>query len=180
MSVGVGTYDLVAIPVAVVHNGASRHGAAQVVVHFATQSASGRPLGKVTAVPVDLGPGETLPVAADCTDACTGAAHASATVTVGIWVSTAGPTVTASPARYLCHGCGAGHAHGDVTATLSAALSGGAAVTAFAVCTSKRGAILGGGSAALVWPGGAGVAVDVPVIVNSPPAGCAVGASTGW
>src|SRR5207245_1709459 len=73
LSTGVGTWQLVTIPVAMLRNDAERHGAEEVVVHFTTQSSSGRTLGSLDSGAVNLVPGETLPVAADCTDGCNAA-----------------------------------------------------------------------------------------------------------
>jgi hypothetical protein len=177
LGVGVGAYDLVAVPVAIVHNAAARHGAAMVVVHFTTSGPSGT--HSLDSIPVNLAPGETLPVTADCTDACTGANNAVATLTVGTWVPTSGATLRSSGVGYQCGGCGS-HAHGDVTGTLEAILGNGAAVEAFASCSTATGAIVGGGSQELVWPGTPSRGVDVPVIVSAQPQSCMLGASTGW
>src|SRR5207237_423219 len=45
VTTGVGTWQLVTIPVALLHNDATRHGAEEVVVHFSTRSAAGRARG---------------------------------------------------------------------------------------------------------------------------------------
>ena len=74
-----GTFDLAAIPVANLKNDAKYHGAASVMVHFVTHR-TGRTLGSLDSVAVNLGPGETLAVTADCTDACDGATSVTATV----------------------------------------------------------------------------------------------------
>ncbi len=179
-STGVGAFDLVAIPVAVLHNQATHHGAAQVVVHFAT-TRSGARLGSLDSVPVNLGPGETLAVTADCTDACTGASSATATVSVGAWVDAPGVTLSAGPAAYRCETCRPGRGHGDVTGTVRVGHLGlGAAVVLFAMCANGGGGIIGGGSVPAVWPGTTSLAVDVPVLVSARPARCSLGASTGW
>jgi hypothetical protein len=180
-TIGIGTFDLVAFPVVVLHNNARRHGAEQVVVHFATAARDGRPMGSLDSVPVNLAPGQTLPVTADCTDACTSAAKATATLSVGGWVTSSGTIVSAGPVTYTCDvGCGGGQSRGDATATLTAPLGAGATVEVFAACSSRGGTILGGGYIELVWPGGSSVAVDVPTILRQPAVGCTVGASTGW
>jgi hypothetical protein len=178
---GVGTFDLATIPVAVLHNTASRHGAAMVVVHFVTHRSDGRTLGSLDSVPVNLGPGETLAVTADCTDACVNASGTAATIAVGAWVSKPGVALAAGPAAYRCGNCGSGHGHGDTTGSITAAhLADGAAVVVFASCVGADGSIVGGGSEEIVWPGGTALNVDVPVLVNSAPAACQLGASTGW
>ena len=177
---GVGTYLLAAIPVAVIHNDAHAHAATGVIVHFSTHR-GGAQLGSLDAVPVNLLAGETLAVAANCTDACNNASGADATVTVGRWREVPGVSVSAAGASYQCGTCRGGHGYGHVSGTLSAAgLGSNAAVVAFAVCRDAGGAILGGGSAQLVWPGGPSLAVEVSVVVNDLPATCELGASTGW
>jgi hypothetical protein len=178
---GVGTFDLAAFPVANLKNNASHHGAAMVVAHFVTHK-PGRTLGTLESVAVNLGPGETLAVSADCTDACDGATSVSVTVTVGSWPADVGAIFTTTAAAYSCSPCRADHGFGDVKGTLkpSASLVTGSAVVAFAVCRNARGVILGGGSEEVVWPGGAGFAADVPVVLNAAPSSCALGASTGW
>ena len=45
----------------------------------------GEPWDRSSRSPVNLGPGETLAVSADCTDACDGATSVSVTVSVGSW-----------------------------------------------------------------------------------------------
>ncbi len=178
---GVGTFDLATIPVALLHNTASRHGASMVVVHFVTHRSDGRTLGSLDSVPVNLGPGETLAVTADCTDACVDASGTAATVAVGAWVGKPGISLAAGPAAYLCSNCGSGHGHGDTTGSITAPhLADGAAVVVFASCVVADGSIVGGGSEEIVWPGGPSLTVDVPVLVNSAPATCQLGASTGW
>ena len=181
VSVGVGTFDLAAIPVATLRNNARFHGAASVMVHFVTHR-SGRTLGSLDSVPINLAPGQTLAVTADCTDACDGATGVTATVTVASWPTGIGPVFTTIPASYSCGPCHAGHGYGDAHGTLmpSATIGAGSPVVGFAVCRSAAGAILGGGSEQFVWPGGAGLAVVVPVVVDARPATCSLGASTGW
>jgi hypothetical protein len=151
------------------------------VVHFVTRRA-GRTLGSLDSVAVDLGPGETLSVTADCTDACNGATSVAAIVQVGSWTTTIGPIFTTAPAAYACHPCRAGHGYGDVKATLtpSSAVSAGVAVVGFAVCQNRAGVILGGGSEQFVWQAGPSLSADIPVVLNAAPTSCAVGASTGW
>jgi hypothetical protein len=181
LGIGVGTFDLAAIPVARLKNEARFHGAVSVIVHFVTHRA-GRTLGSLDSVAVDLGPGETLSVTADCTDACNGATSVAATVQVGSWRTSIGPIFTTAPAAYACHPCRAGHGYGEVKATLtpSTAVSAGVAVVGFAVCQNKAGVILGGGSEQFVWQAGSSLSADIPVVLNAAPASCAVGASTGW
>jgi hypothetical protein len=181
LGLGIGTFDLAAIPVARLKNEATFHGAAGVVVHFVTHR-SGHALGSLESVPVNLAPGETLAVTGDCTDACNGATSVVATVTVGSWPTDIGPAFTTAPAAYSCAPCRHGHGYGNVVATLtpSASLSPGVAVVGFAVCENKAGVILGGGSEQFVWQTGSTLSANVPVVLNAAPSSCALGASTGW
>jgi hypothetical protein len=178
---GVGTFDLAAIPVAELKNEAKFHGAASVIVHFVTHR-SGDNLGSLESVAVNLAPGETLAVTADCTDACNGATSVSATVEVGSWPTAIGAVFTTASARYSCQPCHSAHGFGEVKGTLtpSSTIAAGQAVVAFAVCRNRAGAILGGGSEEFVWQSGATLSADVPVVVNAAPASCSLGASTGW
>jgi hypothetical protein len=181
LGIGIGTFDLAAIPVARLKNEARFHGAVSVVVHFVTRR-SGRTLGSLDSVAVDLGPGESLSVTADCTDACNGATGVAATVNVRSWTTSIGPIFTTAPAAYTCHPCRAGHGYGEVRATLvpSSAVSAGVAVVGFAVCQNRAGVILGGGSEQFVWQAGSSLSADIPVVLNAAPASCSIGASTGW
>ena len=180
---GVGAWQLVAIPVALLRNDAHRHGAEEVVVHFTTHSPSGA-TGSLSSTAVDLAPGETLPVAADCTDGCNNATSTDVSVSVGLWTPAVGPSFSAGPAAYACGSgaCGGGHGQGSATApvTATSSLAEGVAVAAFAACTNAAGAIVGAGVTTTSWPGGTTATVKVPVIVNSAPAACSVGASTSW
>jgi len=183
VATGVGTWQLATIPVAVLHNDAARHGAEEVVVHYSTRSPSGRPLGKLDSQAVNLAPGETLPVAGDCTDACNSAGSVGVTVTIGLWTATYGASFTAAGAAYRCGAgaCGGGHGQGYVTGTLTTSgVRQGAAVATFAACSGPAGAIVGGGVAQTQWQGGSTAPVEVPVLVNRAPATCRLGASTGW
>jgi hypothetical protein len=181
LATGVGTFDLAAFPVADLKNNASYHGAASVVAHFVTHRA-GRTLGSLQTIPVNLGPGETLAVTAECVDACNGATSVAVTVTVGSWPTGIGPLFVSAAAPYSCNPCRSGHGFGDVKGTLkpSSALGSGNPVVGYAVCRNPAGAILGGGTEQFVWQSGTTLAVDVPVVLNAAPASCALGASTGW
>lgn len=178
---GVGTFDLAAIPVADLKNGAKYHGAASVVAHFVTHR-SGRTLGSLESVPVNLAPGETLAVTADCTDACDGATSVTVTVSVGSWPTSIGAVFATIAASYSCGTCHSGHGFGNVKGTLqpSSMLAPGDPVVGFAVCRNKGGAILGGGSEQFVWQSATSLSVDIPVVLNAAPSSCVLGASTGW
>jgi len=115
---GVGTFDLAAIPVAELKNDAKFHGAASVIVHFVTHRSGGN-LGSLESVAVNLAPGETLAVTADCTDACNGATSVSATVEVGSWPTAIGAVFTTASARYSCQPCHSAHGFGEVKGTLT-------------------------------------------------------------
>ena len=181
LAAGVGTFALAAIPVARLRNDAAFHGAASVVAHFVTHR-SGRSLGSLDSVPVNLGPGEALDVTADCTDACNGATSVSVTVTTGSWPLSFGAVFATVPAAYSCHPCRAGHGYGDVRGTLAAstAIASGQAVVGFAACRNRAGMIIGGGSEELVWAGGSSFNVDIPVVVSAAPSACSLGASAAW
>jgi hypothetical protein len=182
VGVGVGTFDLAAIPVARIKNEARYHGAASVVVHFVTHRA-GHTLGSLDSeAAVNLAPGETLAVTGDCTDACNGATGVVATVSVASWPTSIGPIFTTASATYACQQCHASHGYGSVKGTLrpSTPVSAGVAVVGFAVCESSAGVIVGGGSEQFIWQAGPSLAVEVPVVLNAAPASCAIGASTGW
>jgi hypothetical protein len=182
LGVGVGTFDLAAIPVARIKNEAKYHGAASVVVHFVTHRA-GHTLGSLDSVAaVNLAPGETLAVTGDCTDACNSATSVDATVTVGSWPTTIGPTFPALSATYSCQPCHSAHGYGNVKGTLTPSdpVSAGVAVVSYAVCENAAGTILGGGYEEAVWQAGSTLSADVPVVLNAGPATCAIGASTGW
>jgi hypothetical protein len=182
VTTGVGAWQLVAIPVAVLHNNAAHHGAAAVVVHFTTH-ANGGTLGSLDSEAVNLAPGETLPVAADCTDGCNDATSTDATVSVGNWTTSSGASVTTAAGTYQCGtgACGGGHGQGSVSGSLAATrLAADTSIVAFAACTDAGGAIVGAGVTQSVWPGGTTATVRVPVIVNANPTGCQLGASAGW
>lgn len=181
LATGVGTFDLAAIPVANLKNNASYHGAASVVAHFVTHR-SGGSLGSLESVPVNLAPGETLAVTADCTDACNGATSVSVTLTVGSWPTSIGAVFTTAAAAYSCAPCHSGHGFGEVKGTLqpSSSLASGDPVVGFAICRNKAGAILGGGSEQFVWQDATSLSVDVPVVLNAAPNSCVLSASTGW
>ena len=181
LGIGIGTFDLAAIPVARLKNDARYHGAASVVVHFVTHR-GGHVLGSLDLIAVNLGPGETLAVSGDCTDACNGATGVAATVTVGSWPTSIGPVFATAPAAYACQTCHSAHGYGSVKAVLmpSTPVSAGVAVVGFAVCQNGAGVIVGGGSEQFIWQAGSRLAAEVPVVLDAAPASCALGASTGW
>jgi hypothetical protein len=181
LGLGIGTFDLAAFPVASLKNEAKYHGAAGVIVHFVTHR-DGRTLGSLESLAVNLAPGETLAVSADCTDACNHATSVVATVSVGSWPTSIGPIFPTEAAAYSCHPCHSANGYGNVTGTItpSSALASGEAVVGFAVCENKAGAILGGGFEEFIWQSGSTLSANVPVVLNAAPSSCALGASTGW
>lgn len=171
LGTGVGSYMLVAVPVAILHNAATAHVAMHVLVHFTVTGGSRGPFG-IDAQVVSLAPGETLAVAADCTDTCNHANETQVSVTVGSWVSGGRRTLTVTGAAYSCGGGCGGHQNGDVLGTVSGAVSAGATVYSVAVCTNSGGTIIGGGSSQITWGGGATQPIDVSVILSANPARC--------
>ena len=183
VTTGVGSWQLIAIPVAVLKNNATRHGAATVVVHFTTHGPGGGTLGSLDSEAVNLAPGETLPVAADCTDGCNGATRTDVTVNVGSWTTSSGPSFTTTAGGYQCGAgaCGGGHGQGSVSGPIAVTqLAADVSIVAYAVCTDGGGGVIGAGVTQTVWPGGTSAKVTVPVIVNGNPAACQLGASAGW
>jgi hypothetical protein len=177
---GIGAYMLLAVPVVVLHNDASRHGATEVVVHFTTHRANGTTLGSLDSLAVNIGPGESLPVTGNCTDGCNNAAKTDVAVSVGAWVNTIGAVLTPGAATF-CASCGGSRAQGNVMGSLSATSVGsGTPVAVFAACQDAGGAIIGGGSRVIIWPGGPSAMVDVPVVLSGTPGTCRLGGSTGW
>jgi hypothetical protein len=181
LATGVGTFDLAAYPIAVLKNNARYHSAASVVAHFVTHR-SGRTLGSLESVQVNLAPGETLAVTAECVDACDRATSVAVTTSVITWPTTTGAVFATAAAPYSCSPCRAGHGFGNVNGTLtpSSALASGSPVVGFAVCRTHAGVILGGGTEEFVWQSATTLTVDVPVVLNAAPASCSLGASTGW
>jgi hypothetical protein len=179
LATGVGTWQLVAVPVAVIHNAATRSIATGVFVHL-TPTRGGRPLTPLLTPAVTLSPGQTLVVAANCTDTCIGADGASATVTPGAWAVQPGAPLSATAGTVRCTVSCLGHGQWDVPVTVGGpALVKNEQVDLFASCANAAGSIIGGGQRTLLWPQAGGTLdLDVPVIVNTPPASCQVGATT--
>ena len=169
---GFGSYDLQVYPVAVLHNEASAHIAAGVVVNFTVRFRGGA--YSLASEPVSLAPGETLAVTALCTDSCEGATSTDVSVTVGGWQAGERTVISATAATYACGSPCAGSVgyEGDVSATLSGQVASGTLVSVSATCEDGTGAIVGGGLLQTVWPGGGSTAASVPVLVSAPPALC--------
>jgi hypothetical protein len=166
-STGVGTWQLIAVPVAIIHNAAGRTGVSGVVVDSPA---------------ISLSPGESLVVTSyQCTDfPCYTADGVTAAISPGTWGALPGAQPTATTTGYTCtRGC-TGHGQWDVSISVAGPdLLRNEQVDLFASCSNAAGAIIGGGSRQLLWPqAGGALTLDVPVIVSSPPASCQVGATT--
>jgi hypothetical protein len=174
---GVGVYQLISVPVVIIQNQAVAHSAMGVVVHL-TVTRGGRPQDSTDASAVDLAPQESIAVAGDCTDTCTGADGVSATITVGSWGEVKqAPTIKATGTAVSGAG---GRGQGDVSATLSATgITKGALISGFAACYSPAGTIVGGGSSTFSWAGTPSQSATIPVIVSSAVARCDVYAAIG-
>ena len=178
---GVGTWQLVAVPVAILHNVATHTGVSGVIVHF-TLTRGGKAINSLDSPAITLYPGETLVVTSyQCTDyPCYTADGVSVAVTPGTWGALPGTAPTAATAAFTCtRSCG-GHGQWDVPITVGGSvLLQNERVDIFASCSNAAGMIIGGGSRQLLWPqAGGSLNLDVPVIVNSSPASCQVGATT--
>jgi hypothetical protein len=178
---GVGTWQLVAVPVAVLHNVAAHTGVSGVVVHF-TLTRAGKAISSLDSPAVTLYPDETLVVTSyQCTDyPCYTADGVAVTVAPGTWGALPGAAPATTTAPFTCtRGCG-GHGQWDVPISVGGAvLLQHEQVDLFASCKNAAGTIIGGGSRQLLWPqAGGSLNLEVPVIVNSPPASCQVGATT--
>ena len=175
---GVGSYELQAEPVAILHNLAANHTALGVVVDFTVYSPSGTH-ALDSSPDVSLFPDQTLAVAALCTDMCDNATSTAVAVTVGSWAQGGGSALTASSPVYTCVdsgdalGCAAG---GDSQGTVSGTVSGTAQtfeqIELTGVCTSAAGVIVDSGTVATVWPGGASATMTVSVLGSPRPATC--------
>ena len=181
LSTGVGTWELIAVPAAVIHNAASHTGVSGVVVHF-TLTKGGKPLNALESPQLTLYPGQTLVVTSyQCTDyPCYTADSVAVTVTSGTWTALPGAPLTATGGAFTCTKSCTGHGQWDVPITVgSPNLLANEQVAIFASCANAAGTIIGGGSRQLLWPQvGGSLNLDVPVIVNGPPASCQVGATT--
>jgi hypothetical protein len=186
VSDGLGVYQAVVVPVAVLHNSATRTGVIGLVVHF-VPTLGGRPLTPLDSPAVTLYPGQTLAVTADCTDTCnnTGTARdpdgLTVTVGTGTWTPLPGRALTAGPVSFSCKsGCSGGHGQWDVATSVSSPeLAQGTRIDLFTWCTNGAGAIVGGNPpSVLQWPQSGGtLSLTLHAILSAPPARCVVGAS---
>jgi hypothetical protein len=181
VSTGVGTWQLVAVPVAIIHNVATRTGVSGVIVHF-TLMKGAKALNALESPQLTLYPGQTLVVTSyQCTDyPCYTADSVAVTVTPGTWAALPGAPLTATGGAFKCTRSCSGHGQWDVPITVgSSQLLANEQVDIFASCSNAAGTIIGGGSRQLLWPqAGGSLNLAVPVIVNSAPASCQVGATT--
>jgi hypothetical protein len=178
LSSGVGTYQLITVPAAVIRSAATRTGISGLVVHFVPTS-RGRPLTPLDSPALTLYPGESLPVTQICTDTCLNADAVTVTLTGGTWAPIPGSALTAGHAAATCASSCRGHGQWDVTATVgNPELPLNTLVDMFAACFDGAGAIIGGGMRQVTWPqAGGSVALKVASILNAPPVTCQVGAS---
>lgn len=186
VSKGIGVYQAVVVPVAVLHNAAARTGVSGLIVHF-VPTRGGRALTPLDSPAVTLYPGETLAVTADCTDTCNSTGTAPdpdglrVTVAAGTWTPLPGNALTAAAAGFACKsGCGGGHGQWDVGITIgSPELSQGTRVDLFTWCTDAGGVVLGGNPPSVVlWPQPGGtLSLTLHAILTGPPRTCHVAAS---
>ena len=186
VATGIGVYQAVVVPVAVLHNAATRTGISGVSVQFVL-SRGGRALAPLESPAVTLYPGQTLAVTADCTDACNNQGtirppdSVAVTITGGTWAPLPGSPLTATGIGLSCiSGCGGGQGQWDVSTTLgSPELAQGTRVDIFTWCTDAAGAITGGNPPSVVqWPQqGGSLSLTLHAILRVPPTSCQVGAS---
>lgn len=168
---GVGSYMLEAVPVAILKNVATRHTATGVKTHF-TVSSGGRSPQKLEGQVISLSPGETLAVAAQCTDTCNGADTVDVQVEVGGWAPGARTTLATSAVAFACGSGCAGSTYGKVTGVVTGTLAANTGVYVVADCTDGSGTIIGGNSTLTQWAGGASQPVEVNVLLRAPAARC--------
>jgi hypothetical protein len=178
VATGVGVYELTTIPVAVVHNLATRSAATSVQVRFAVLNSAGKPIGGADANIPFIAPGQTTGIAARIEQSGSGL-RATATVLGAQWIA-ANPTppLTVDGTGYTCGTCRPGPGYGTAAGTLHAAVGVTvSSVTLTAVCYAGD-AITGGDTSpetvtALPKP------VQEPVIISAVPTRCDMYASPG-
>ncbi len=181
VTTGVGTWQLVAVPVAVIHNAATRTGVSGVIVHFTLMRGT-KALNALESPQLTLYPGQTLVVTSyQCTDyPCYTANSVAVTVTPGTWAALPGAPLVAVGGAFTCTRSCSGHGQWDVPIHVGApTLLANEQVDIFASCSNAAGRIIGGGSRELLWPQAGGTLdLTIPVIVNAAPTTCQVGATT--
>lgn len=171
VKVGVGSYMLVAVPVVILHNAAAHHVAVGVKTHFSVTAGNGQVL-PLEGPLVSLAPGETLAVAANCTDTCNRAQTTDVKLEVTSWEPGTRATITTSAVAFACGSGCQGSTYGKVTGTLAGTVPSGRAVYVSADCTDASGAIIGGGSTQATWPGGPTSPAEINVILRASAAHC--------
>lgn len=167
---GVGSYQLTTIPVAVVYNRAAAHDALSLRIHFVVLDATDRP----TSVDADL---PRLPAGASAAVAARvelGGARglASVSVDVGAWAPALPPaSVRVDQVAYRCETAGCSGV-GTVTGVLRGPGVAAGPLLITAVCLDGGGTVVGGGSQERTATAAPSLGVELPVIVNRPPAHC--------
>jgi hypothetical protein len=168
-------WGVIVFPVAVVVNQARYHTALGVSVTFTTKTASGSTNPPLSSVLVNLAPGQTMALAADCTRGCPGTVSATATVQVSSYAPAAASAFAIVPvAGTLATDVGGTPGVGDVTGTLTDPLFTAAMpIAASAVCFGPDQGILGGGMVTTLWGSAAADPnISVSVVYPRTPASC--------
>lgn len=178
VATGIGVYELTTIPVALVHNAATRHAATQVTVRFAVLNSAGKPIGGADAVIPTVAPGQTMGIAARIEQSGSGL-RATASVIGAQWMD-AGPVapLTVGGVTYQCGTCRPGAGYGTAVGTMRAAPGITVSdVTLTAVC--YVGAAITGGVTSTDTVTTLPKQVQVPVIISNVPDRCEIYASPG-
>ena len=180
---GLGIYFLETVPVAVIHNQASRHAAIGVEVDFTLLDHSGRPLDTVTSDPADLLPGQTAVVAANCNSTCTAATTAGAVIKVADWQENSAIPVLSVTGPTYRRDNGSKAGQGFVSGALQGPPSGAQTHLVVAAACYVGSDIVGGGERYPVsWTPNsiaAGTPLEVGVIVSRQPTSCTLNALPG-
>jgi hypothetical protein len=170
---GVGMWGVIVFPVAIIQNQAKYHTAVGVSVTFTTETASGSTNPPLSSVDVNLAPGQTMALAADCTRGCPGTVSTTATVQVESYAVQTDFAIAPVPGS-LATDVGGTLGVGDVTGTLSdPGLTTGAPMATSAACFDSQQDIIGGGTTIATWSGaGADANIDVAVIYPRIPVSC--------
>lgn len=173
LQTGIGWFDLVTYPVAVVKNESTDHTAVGVIATFTT-SLNGRNFAStLQSYSVDIPPQATVALDADCTDGCNEATATQATVAATSWgAADLAPLLTVAGVSIQCSHCG-GHGYANVLGTVTGlGLPAQEPLVVFSECESGT-AIVGGGFIQVAWShAGGSQAVTVPVIISATPTAC--------
>jgi hypothetical protein len=177
LSAGIGSFEETVIPIAVIKNH-STQAATGVAVHFRVVTPGGGLFMEVTDTTPIIGAGQTTVASARLEGQDIGGG-ATAVAEVGAWSTRSPAEITASPGVFGCGRCGPRSGYGEVTTTLTTSAAFPPSPIHVAVaCTDAAGKIVGGGSRLVPWTAEALTqAASVPVLVNSTPAACGVGAT---